>query len=85
MRTHAADPSWRIDLIRHAASESEMRWSRWTDWEAGDPRWRVRVIDTSAMPVEEVVADLVEWINEERALLREGKHPLPGQALEGLT
>jgi hypothetical protein len=85
MRTHAADPSWRIDVIRHAASESEMRWSRWTDWEAGDPRWRVRVIDTSAMPVEEVVADLVEWINEERALLREGKHPLPGQALEGLT
>jgi hypothetical protein len=83
MRAHASNPSWRIDVIRHEGSESEMHWSRWADWAAGDPRWHVRVIDTSAMPVEEVTTNLIEWINEERALLREGKHPLPGAALIG--
>jgi hypothetical protein len=83
MRAHASDPSWRIDVIRHEASESEMQWSRWTGWEAGDPRWRVHVIDTSDAPVEEVAASLIEWISEERALLRAGNHPLPGAALKG--
>jgi len=29
----------------------------------------VRVIDTSAMRVEDVATELVEWIDEERALL----------------
>lgn len=83
MRAHASYPSWRIDVIRHEGSESEMHWSRWAEWAAGDPRWHVRVIDTSAMPAEEVTTNLIEWINEERALLREGKHPLPGAALIG--
>lgn len=81
MRGHAADPAWRVDVIRHEASESEMHWSRWTDWVAGDPRWRVHVLDTSAMPVEEVARELIEWIDEERALIKAGKHPLPGRAL----
>lgn len=76
MRRHAADPCWRTDVIRHGETESEMHWSRWSDWRAGDPRWRVRVIDTSALPVERVAAELVEWIEDERALLRSGTHPL---------
>ena len=80
MRGHAADPGWRTDVIRDKATESEMHWSRWSTWGAGDPRWRVRVIDTSALPVEEVAAKLLEWINEERALLRSGRHPLADAA-----
>ena len=47
----------------------------------GEPRWRVRVIDTSTAGVEEVAAAHVEWVGEERALLRRGAHPLPGAAL----
>jgi aromatic ring-cleaving dioxygenase len=43
------------------------------------PRWRVRAIDTSALPVERVAATLVEWIEEERALVRSGAHPLTGR------
>lgn len=81
MRSHAADPSWRIDVIRREASEGEMHWSRWTEWEAGDPRWRVHVLDSSALSVEQIASGLVEWIGEERALLRAGNHPLPGAAL----
>jgi hypothetical protein len=70
MRGHAADPTWRTDVIRIASTATEMQWSRWIDWRAGDPRWRVHVIDTSAVQVEEVAARLIEWILEERALLK---------------
>jgi hypothetical protein len=80
MREHAADPSWRPEVIRHEATEDEMRWSRWSGWTAADPRWRVRVIDTSARPVEQVAARLVEWVEEVRALVRSGSHPLAGGA-----
>jgi hypothetical protein len=76
MRRHAADPAWRPDVIRHEGTEAEMHWSRWSGWQVGDPRWRVRVIDTSALPVEAVAAELVEWIAEERALVRAGVHSL---------
>jgi hypothetical protein len=80
MRGHAADPRWRTDVIWHEATEDEMRWSRWSGWCVGDLRWRVRLIDTSALPVEGVAADLIEWIGEERALLRSGAHPLAAGA-----
>jgi len=80
MREHAADPSWRPDVIRHEATEDEMRWSRWSGWTAADPRWRVRAIDTSSLPVEQVAAALIEWIEEERGLVRTGAHLLAGQA-----
>jgi hypothetical protein len=79
MRKHAADPSWRMEVIRHEATEDEMRWSRWSGWTAADPRWRVCAIDTSALPVEQVAATLVEWIEEDRALVRSGAHPLAGR------
>jgi hypothetical protein len=76
MRGHAVDPRWRTEVIRHEATEDELRWSRWSGWCRGDPRWRVRVIGTSTLPVEEVAAELIEWIGEQRALLRSGAHPL---------
>ena len=76
MHRHAADPSARTEVIQVEATLNEMRWSRWSGWEANDPRWRVRVIDTSALPVEGVARELIEWINEERELFRSGAHPL---------
>jgi hypothetical protein len=78
MRGHVADPSWRVEVIRHDATSAEMQWSRLSGWQAGDPRWRVRVIDTSSLPVEDVARDLAEWIAEERTLFRSGTHPLSG-------
>jgi hypothetical protein len=68
MRRHASDPTWRREVIRKEATESEMHWIRWSDWTADDPRWRVRVLDTSGLPVEQVASELAEWIAEERAL-----------------
>jgi hypothetical protein len=38
------------------------------------------VVDTSALLVEQVAARLVEWIEEEWALVRAGSHPLAGRA-----
>jgi hypothetical protein len=81
MRGHAADPSSRTEVIQHEATMGEMCWWRWSDWRANDPRWRVRVIDTSALPVEAVADELVEWISEERKLFRSGAHPLLGRSL----
>jgi hypothetical protein len=57
-------------VIREDATEGEMYWMRWSDWTADDPRWRVRVLDTSRVPVEQVATELAEWIAEERALVR---------------
>ena len=61
-----------------------MRWERWDEWPDGDPRWRVRVIDTSDLLVERVVDQLTDWIEDERELLRSGAHPLGAAALRHL-
>jgi hypothetical protein len=82
MRDHAADPRSRMGAIRCDEAWPEMRWSRWSDWRAGDPRWSVRVVDTSASPVYAVAQELVEWINDERARCRSAVHPLRGRDLE---
>ena len=82
MRGHAVDPTSRVEVIRCEAAWSEMQGSRWSGWHAGDPRWCVRVIDTSASPVEEVARELIDWISEERALFRSATHPLLGCDLE---
>jgi hypothetical protein len=66
MRRHARDPTWRPEVIRREATEGEMRWSEWT---ADDPRWRVRVVDTSSLTAGQVATELADWIAEERALL----------------
>jgi hypothetical protein len=84
MRHHAADPTWRQDVIRQGGAEEEMHWDRWGDWQAGDPRWRVRVIDTSHVPVGRVADELSTWVDEERDLMRSGRHPLGAAALRHL-
>jgi hypothetical protein len=51
-----------------------------TGWRPGDKRWRVHVIDMSTLPVKEVAAKLIEWIDTERTLFRSGAHPLGNAA-----
>jgi hypothetical protein len=80
MRRHAEDPRWLPEVIVADDGLPEMRWDRWSGWQAGDPRWRVRVIDTSALRVEQVAFALAEWIGDERDLLRSGAHPLAAWA-----
>lgn len=70
MRGHALDPGSRQEVIITDDGLPGMRWDRWSSRRAGDPRWRVHVIDTSALPAEKVAENLIEWISEERARSR---------------
>jgi hypothetical protein len=76
MRRHATDPTWMPEVIRASGSTAEMQWNRGSGWEEGDPRWRVQTVGTTALPVERVADQLLEWIGAERAALDAGVHPL---------
>jgi hypothetical protein len=67
---------WRISLRTVRRPGGSRRLPERTGWPTGDPRWRVQLIDTSALPVEKVADELSAWIARERMLLAEGKHPL---------
>jgi hypothetical protein len=54
---HAIDPQWRQDVIRDGCWE-QLCWERWIGWTADDPRWKVRIIDTSALSGEEVAKQI---------------------------
>jgi hypothetical protein len=51
-----------------------MRWERWHDWTAEDPRWSFEVIDTDALAREQVATRVVAWA---RAVL-DGRRPPTG-------
>lgn len=74
-RAHAADPTHEQHVITSDGLPS-MRFDRWTGWAAGDPRWRVRVIDTTDRQPDEVARDAEAWIREQRRLLADGHLPL---------
>ena len=62
---HARDPQWRPDVIVEGGA-AEMRWERWTGWQAGDPGWRVHRIDTSGTRLEWTVESVLSWISREQ-------------------
>jgi hypothetical protein len=45
-------------------------WAAWMREHAAQTPVRVRVIDTSQVPVEDVAAELASWVEEERSFLR---------------
>jgi hypothetical protein len=63
MRRHAEDPAWMPHVLTGAAWP-EMRWERWAGWRAGDPRWRVDVIDTSDRTPAAVAGDVLAWARD---------------------
>jgi hypothetical protein len=66
LRGHARDPRHRPEVLR-AAGDPAMRWERWAAWREGDPRWRVRVVDSTPLGIDEVADALAGWIADERA------------------
>jgi hypothetical protein len=68
-RMHAVDPQWRQDVIRDGGAP-EMRWEQWESWRAGDARWEVQVIDTTAMTIEEVALEISRWIERHKPARR---------------
>ena len=62
-RMHAADPSWCQEVLTKAALGSRA-WSRWTGWREGDPRWRVDIVSTTELTVQEMVARMASWVEQ---------------------
>jgi hypothetical protein len=69
-RLHAVDPQWRPDVIQRE-SASDMQWAR---WQRGDPRWQVRVLDTTTFAPEEVAAQIASWVHQQRAAYAQPKN-----------
>ena len=61
LRMHATDPQWRQDVIQ-AQGEPNMDWKRWSSWPRGDARWKVSVLDNTALNVEETQDALLLWL-----------------------
>jgi len=64
-RMHAWDPQWEQRVIKGNGSP-EHDYGRWTDWLQTDPRWKVRVIDTTEMDIEQVLTLVSDWVKSER-------------------
>ncbi|MDA8368924.1 MAG: hypothetical protein M0026_03540 [Nocardiopsaceae bacterium] len=60
LREHVRDPRHRPEVIT-ALGWDAMRWHRWTSLQAGDPRWRFTVVDTTGMAQSEAAAAVLDW------------------------
>ncbi|WP_052460804.1 adenylate kinase family protein [Microbacterium gorillae] len=63
---HTLDPTHAPEVIR-TDGDPTMRWSRWSDWSAGDPRWRATIIDTDTLTPQESASAVEEWARSELA------------------
>lgn len=73
-RMHAVDPQWYPDVLqKHGAAG--MQWQRWSDWQQGDSRWQVSVIDTSTQTLAESAQCVAEWVRENQSE-RTAKNPV---------
>jgi hypothetical protein len=63
MRRHATDPS-HMPFVLVDNGWSEMKWERWTQLDASDPRWEMTVIDTSAQTPDETASALADWCRD---------------------
>lgn len=63
MREHATRPVPRLGVLSESGSP-DMRWDRLKGLADEDPRWRVRLIDTSSRSREEIASAVVAWIKE---------------------
>jgi len=61
LRMHAVEPGWCPEVIQ-TSQPSIMRWEHWTKRQRGDAVWRQEVIDTSRLTLEEVAAEIANWI-----------------------
>lgn len=57
---HTLDPTHHPEVIR-VPSPVPMRWERWAQWKAGDPRWAFEVILTDTLTREQAAARVVTW------------------------
>jgi uridine phosphorylase len=61
LRVHSVDPAWRPDTIQDGGAAG-MSWERWAGLARGDARWQVAVVDTTALGLAEVAAEVARWV-----------------------
>ncbi len=71
LRVHHRDPQFRQDVIK-TDQNSEMIWSRWTGWQRGHPHWRCEYIDTTPLTIEQVGAQVADWVKAEIQIYADG-------------
>lgn len=64
-RMHAIDPQWEQRVIVDQELP-DWGWNRWTTWQKNDPRWDVKVIDTTLNKIGKTTEIVKAWIGEER-------------------
>jgi len=64
-RMHAWDPQWEQHVIKGNGS-AEHDYDRWINWQQTDERWKVNVIDTTDIEIEQVLTVVAEWVISER-------------------
>jgi hypothetical protein len=64
-RMHAWDPQWEQHVIV-GNGPSDHSYGRWIHWKQNDERWRVHVIDTTSIDIEEMLGQVAAWVESER-------------------
>lgn len=63
---HSQDPAYAPDVIR-VDDGVPMEWSRWEDWQSGDPRWDAHIVDTDGKSPDAVATDVEAWVRRKLA------------------
>ena len=64
-RMHAKEPEWEQRIVLNR-NEGNYQHERWTSWKNDDPRWNVKVFDTTTNSIDKTVSVLVDWVNRKR-------------------
>ena len=76
-RMHAVDPQWRQDVLR-AEGIAPMQWQRWANWQQGDARWQVQLIDTTSLTIYGMVERVAGWVLMQKYLQTQSQLSLQG-------
>ena len=64
-RMHAHDPQWEQRVVVDKELP-DFGWKRWTNWQKGDERWDVKIIDTTENEMDYTANLVQDWILEEK-------------------
>ena len=76
-RMHAVDPQWRQDVLR-AQGIPTMQWQRWENWQQGDARWQIQLIDTTFLTINGMVERVAGWVLMQKHLQSQNQLSLQG-------
>jgi hypothetical protein len=64
-RMHAWDPQWEQHVFVGYGPSDHSDHS-WIHWKQSDERWRLHVIDTTSMDIDQMLDQVAAWVKSER-------------------